>query len=264
MGIQFCADSDDDEAYFSEPSTPSPDHCKIKRSKTSGRDRSTSSLGFRPMSVQSYCSTSSQSNSSRSARYHRSPPGNSKAYKSHPRYSFINSPLSYKNTQRYSALRPSPLRIRKTIRSSPAPSPLTPSPTSPFYSHDITSLPATPPSSADDPFFPSSTSLQLSASTKSFFYSQTHVTNPTHLMDLAQCLASHIQVVDNLVEDARKAQMQRSVSQHWDRSVSGNAEIGKIADRRTYIEKRRKEGWEMERFDAARIRRICERALEEL
>ena len=267
-------DWDEDDAYFSEPETPSPDRKRTKPSKTSGRGRSSSALGFRPLSAQSYRSTSSQSNNTRLARHPRSPPGNSMAYKSHPRYSFINSPLSYKNTQRYSALRPSPLRIQKNLPSSPGPSPLTPSPRNPTYAHDQTNLPATPPHSADDPFFPNSVSLQLSASTKSFFDNQTYQLSPMHLSDshftdarltdFVQCLANHTQVVVHLIDEAKRAQMQRSASQRWDRSVGESAEDGKIAERKAYIERRRKEGWKMERFDATRIQRVCERALEEL
>ena len=58
--------------------------------------------------------------------------------------------------------------------------------------------------------------------------------------------------------------MQRGLSQRWDHNVSGIGENGKIVEKKAYIEKRRKEGWKMERFDALRIQRVCERALEEL
>ena len=247
--------SDDDEANFSRPSTPTPDLYSSPRSKSSQDIRPMSSYGYRPLSSQSYRSTSSQSNSTRpSAKFYRSPPSNTKDYKMHPRYSFINSPLSYKTTQRYSALRPSPLRIRKTISPGPGPSPMTPSPTTPS-----STLPyPTPPSSAEDPFFPQSVSLQLSPKTKKYLHNQALGRYCTNLEDFAEMLENHIQGVDRLVLEAKDAQMQKSVSQRW-----GGSD-GKPAERKAYIEKRRKEGWKMERFDAERVQRLCERALEEL
>ena len=71
-------------------------------------------------------------------------------------------------------------------------------------------------------------------------------------------LENHVRRVDGLVQEAKDAHMKRSVSQRW-----GGADR-KQAERKAYIERRRKEGWKMERFDAGRVQRLCEKALEDL
>ncbi|MCJ1446952.1 MAG: hypothetical protein MMC23_007460 [Stictis urceolatum] len=103
--------------------------------------------------------------------------------------------------------------------------------------------------------------ITFAASTQSWLQHRSLKRYQTHLVDFRGMLDHHISGVEDLVQATEDAQMMRYRGQRRDSDALQQLREIERAER---IEELRRKGWARERFDAERVRGVCERAEEEL
>ncbi|MCJ1306414.1 hypothetical protein MMC25_000056 [Agyrium rufum] len=141
----------------------------------------------------------------------------------------------------------SPLRLRKRAASSPLKKSIKVEEDDPFQSPNLTK-------SVNSVTFSESTDEWLETRAMERFY--------IHLDDFTLMLRHHQEVLAELVEEVENAQRSRYEGQRM--ASKGGAEETRTLDRKRRIDRLKKCGWKMPKFDAERIQELCEKALAEL